>query len=849
MTSPSPTTPLATMRATLVAAGSALALAAAIAPAHGQSPPAGPFVAPAEPVQLQSEPVQLQAQNEGVQAQNEEGQITDLGVAMQSINVRLSAVGELEDGTPVGYLFSDGEPVSLDVVDLRSGGLLDHHEMDPYTVASSIAVADDGTVYLSVRSPNDATLWRYTPAEAQLEQVATGIAGEEMLRTLDVDGDTLYGTTYPNANVYALNLGTEEIIEYGRIAPEGDYAWGLDAEQGRVWVGAGTPAQLLTLDPDDGTTSSVALPEAVAEQGEFIQRIETYGDLTIVSHREIDGISAHLHDGADWVDTLDIAGMWHYTEDTADGAFFYLDTNFRLWSYDVEAKTATQEDLTGTGIEDALGGTSQMFLTELGGAEFPGKTVLGVRPDGQIWRYNLQTGHSDVLETGTQGAPVTIMSLAPGGDRQVYVGAYLSAGVMARIDPATDEITPVDGPEQADAITAHGSSTFIGTYPNAEIYQADHGEPWEWGTNPRHVLTLGRAETGQDRPRHMTSTGDLVAIGTIPNYGELGGGLTLFDPETGEHEFTRDVVADQSVTDLTHSGGVVYGGTSIHGGLDSTPTQETAELFAWDIEEGLIASSPVVDGAEVIHSLTFDSDGRLWAMADTGELVAYDTTGHDVVRSIDTGIAHSNIWGSSSALDLNPQDGLIYGSAGGRLFSFDPDTEDITILVESGVQRSTLADGDIFYTDATNVYRYHLGAAEPVCDEEITGSHRGPLHLDQGTTCLSGASVRGPVTIADGASVVMSGSDLMGPFRADGAAHVRLEDNNVTGPVQIIASTGEVSLAGNTIIGSLSCSGNISAPSGRDNAVRGPAMGQCSELGTSSYESLTQTSTTPTVIQ
>src|SRR5699024_2573177 len=93
----------------------------------------------------------------------ESGEVTELGVAMAWINVRLSAVGELADGTPVGYLFSDGNPVSLEVVDLRTGDLLDQHRIDPYTVASSIAVAEDGTVYLSVRSPNDATLWKYSP--------------------------------------------------------------------------------------------------------------------------------------------------------------------------------------------------------------------------------------------------------------------------------------------------------------------------------------------------------------------------------------------------------------------------------------------------------------------------------------------------------------------------------------------------------------------------------------------------------------------------------------------------------------------------------------------------------------
>src|SRR5690625_6622460 len=104
----------------------------------------------------------------------------------------------------------------------------------------------------------------------------------------------------------------------------------------------------------------------------------------------------------------------------------------------------------------------QMFLAQLGADDFPGTSVVGIRPDGKIWRYNLETGHGDVLATDIEGAPATTMSLAPGGDGQVYVGAYLSSGVMARIDPQTGEIEQLNGPEQADAITAHGPDTFIG---------------------------------------------------------------------------------------------------------------------------------------------------------------------------------------------------------------------------------------------------------------------------------------------------------------------------------------------------------------------------------------------------
>lgn len=757
------------------------------------------------------------------------GQTTDLGVAMHSVNVRLSGVGELDDGTPVGYLFSDGEPVSFNMVDLRDGELLDRHYMEPYSVASAIDVAEDGTVHLSVRGPNDGTLWRYAPDTGELTELASGIAGEQMLRTLDSHGSTLYGATYPNANLFALDRDTDEITEFGRTIPEGDYAWGLHADDDEVWVGGGTPAQLISIDPAGGETTAVDLPEPVAQSGEFIQRVERYEDLRLISHRVVDGATAHVHDGEEWIDSLPVAGMWHYTTETADGAFYYLDSDDVAWGYDIDAREAFDIGLQDSAIAEETGQTSQVFLADLGLAEFPGSTLLGVRADGQIWRYNLETGHGDVVASQAEGAPVTIMSLAPGGDGQVYVGAYLSPGVMASIDPGTNTVTQLDGPEQADSITAHDDLTVIGTYPNAEFYTAEADETWEWGTNPRHVLTLGRDATGQDRPRHMTSAGDVVAAGTIPNYGELGGALTLFDPVTGESETHRDVVEDQSVTDLAYADGVVYGGTSIHGGLDSTPTQETAEIFAWDVQDGLLSSS-AVPGAEVVHSIEFDGEGRLWAMTDAGDLVEYDTVEHEITSVIDSGIPHSNIWGTAGALTHNPADGHMYGNAGGRLFEFDPAQGQVDVLVSSGVQRSTVADSDVFYANETNVFRYHLTADEPVCDETIEGTHRGPLQLRDGTTCITDADLAGPITVAEGASLVLTDSTTRGPLRSTGAVDVHLRGNEISGGVQITGSTGEVRLEGNQIAGPLNCSGNDEAPVGGQNQVQGPASGQCASV-------------------
>ncbi|WZU01091.1 hypothetical protein MGH68_16710 [Erysipelothrix sp. D19-032] len=89
----------------------------------------------------------------------------------------------------------------------------------------------------------------------------------------------------------------------------------------------------------------------------------------------------------------------------------------------------------------------------------------------------------------------------------------------------------------------------------------------------------------QDRPYIMEFQDDLLMIGTIPYYKELGGVLALYHPETGEKEVYRNVVENQSIVGLAKYGNLIFGSTTIRGGLDA-PTSEMATkpvIFVWDI--------------------------------------------------------------------------------------------------------------------------------------------------------------------------------------------------------------------------------------------------------------------------
>src|SRR5699024_10078416 len=155
-------------------------------------------------------------------------EVEELGVAFYSPNVRLATTDVLADGTRVGYLFSDGQPVSLTMVDLSTGEILDSHDFEGYSIAASIVVDDDDRVYLSVRGLNVGTRWRYDRAAGTVDRGAGRIAGEAMLRSLVIEDGDLYGSTCAGAKGFAYDLTAGEVRGYGSGGEDCSYAWGFD---------------------------------------------------------------------------------------------------------------------------------------------------------------------------------------------------------------------------------------------------------------------------------------------------------------------------------------------------------------------------------------------------------------------------------------------------------------------------------------------------------------------------------------------------------------------------------------------------------------------------------------------
>ncbi|MEU4242177.1 GH92 family glycosyl hydrolase [Actinoplanes sp. NPDC026619] len=145
-----------------------------------------------------------------------------------------------------------------------------------------------------------------------------------------------------------------------------------------------------------------------------------------------------------------------------------------------------------------------------------------------------------------------------------------------------------------------------------------------------------------------------------------------------------------------------------------------------------------------------------------------------------------------------------------------------------------------------------LGQPAPACTTTIADQVSGALTIKSGVTCLApGATVTGLVTVTKGASLYANGATLKaavtatgagtlsllnttvgGIITATGSGPVSLEHNTIRGLVTLTSGHGSTIVAGNTINGSLTCTGNNPAPvnNGLKNAGSGIRLGQCAKL-------------------
>ncbi|MFD0698090.1 carbohydrate binding domain-containing protein [Paenibacillus sp. GCM10027628] len=674
----------------------------------------------------------------------------NLGTQIWNNSVDAAVFGkDASGGTDLLYVGSNGYPSKLAVYDARTGKQLEERNLDNTEGVWGMTVATDKSVYIG--TANKKLLFRYVPGTVSTQQDGTKIITSSALTPItfpsDMDiiwdvsagsGGKIYGGTSgladtatagkafqydPNSGVTTLN-GQNANPKYVRSV-----AYASDTE---LFMGMGTPAKIMLTNPSGAAPSDYltnvdskfVLGLDYIQNGSEPRLFAKLGDDRILVVRKDTTTPTPTGVIEKTLSGIDATGVSMIYPGTSK---VYYTKGANLYSYDIADKLEVNlGDAGGSAIGYA-------YLTENGTTR-----LYAALSTGKILKYDKNTSTKDT--TTTFSVPKTqtkIRSLVKGPSDKIYTGGYLHGG-LGIYDPDKGLLESKAGAGQAENMTTSGANLYMGIYPGALIKRFDTLAGWNGTTNPSLLFQSPGANL-QDRPFGMLAvpSQQRLYVGTVASTGSQQGAFTVYDLNDTNPSpplIQKGIVSNQSVISLAFKGNKVYGGTSIYGGLGSTnpvPPGTEGKVFVWDTNWNTnpsmipnpVPQSVPAPNRTVISDLIEGPDGLIWGLAEGNSLTASDPGYADYNQNadlftIDPSNGNKVVYGKkfNSLSSVNwvggkmvvGNDGQVYVSIGGKLYSVNPSDKEVKELISSGVWLLTSDKyGDLYYVkNELNLYKY-----------------------------------------------------------------------------------------------------------------------------------------------
>jgi hypothetical protein len=616
-----------------------------------------------------------------------------------------AAIGIGADGKPEAYFFANGAPGTFYAFDAITGEKRFSQQVSLAKIVWGMTYSPDGNVYFA--SSENGRLFRYSPSEQTITDLGVNPSGSFVWDiNATPDGRYLYGAVYPNGKIFEYDTHQSKFRDLGTMMEGKDYVRGLGVTDRYVYAGLGTygetePRVMIRIDRETGTKTNITVPSTST----FISDVHAYngrlfatsGLLYVLDEETLQPIGSHS-----------FGGMISPPSPLAPNLVYWTGSG-KIYSYntdtDVKQEVGSLPPLQTSNMK-ALG------WVQASEGEFAGKTVLaGFNQYGESFLFDPASGQSLLVEPDVEGSPVQHHSLKTGPDGRLYMGGYHQG--LSIYDPQTKSF-PVRQYQslQAESIGFLNGKVYFGMYGGAQIFEYDPALPWNYGTgaghNPYRIYDIHE----QDRPYVFASGDNKLFIGTIPDYGRLGGKLTIYDAAAGtwkEYD-NSELVHNQAITGLAYHNGKLYGSTTIRGGLGIDPTESEAKLFIWDVaqEKKILERTLDLPGHHppMIGDLEIGPDGLVWG-ATGSAIFALDPETLDVVKGKSIYSPTLDSTGSWRPFDLIfGDDGYIYSTIGQAITVIDPQTLEHDQLAARANVIALGKDGSVYYSIADkDIYR------------------------------------------------------------------------------------------------------------------------------------------------
>ena len=322
-------------------------------------------------------------------------------------------------------------------------------------------------------------------------------------------------------------------------------------------------------------------------------------------------------------------------------------------------------------------------------------------------------GEKDIpLQYEAAGSYIFVVS--PGPDNKIYGSSMLPLRLFT-YDPLAQTHHNLGKASYSNgeiySMGSHEGKLYMCSYPEARLSVYDPKKPLKFGdqedSNPKDLGPIGEM---QYRPSALIAGPQgRVYIGSYPDYGTLGGALSVYDPKKNEKRVYRHIVQNQSIASLAYieKFDLIAGGSSIRGGTGTHTTETEARLILWDPkEEKKVFEMIPVPEAKTILSLAATADGRLFGITNNEKVFVFDSEQREVNKVFDLGFKEPR----EISLQLGP-DLKLYGLAREVIFSIDPKNDRVSSVanpsspIHSGM---AILNNKIYFGSGANLWEFEI---------------------------------------------------------------------------------------------------------------------------------------------
>jgi len=520
----------------------------------------------------------------------------------------------------------------------------------------------EGRIYLGTYY--GAHLLRFDPRTEQWEDLGQPAGEKESFicsLTTDPDGK-VWGGTFPSAKLFSYDPKTGLTQEFGRMDPDQFYCYPIAGEDGLIYCSIQfEKMNIVVFDPKSKTKTSLLSPEE-RKAGRIRLIKGTDGKI----YAKISPLESwfRIEEGKRLIPFSESNIPFPLYQNLPDGRAFYLVDHKRI-------RIQNPED----------GGWKEIPLHY----EASGSCIftLAVGPEGRIY--------------GSSMLPLRLFVFDP---------ENLSLLNLGRAAYSDGEIY---------SMGTYKGKLYLCSYPEGRLSVYDPNKPLRFGqddeANPRDLGPMGE---GQYRPRAMVAgPHGKIYIGGYPDYGQLGGSLSIYVPEKKEKRNYRHLIENQSIASLAYIEklDLLAIGSSIRGGSGTHPIEEVAKLGLWDPkEEKKVFETIPVSGAKTILSLAVTFDGLLYGITDNQKVFVFDPERREVKKVLSLEFEKP----LEVSLQLGP-DQKLYGLAKEAIFTIDPKKDQIYLI---GTPPSPITSGmairgwKIYYGSGPHLYEFEIPIAE-----------------------------------------------------------------------------------------------------------------------------------------